>query len=70
MLTDRHSSEGISYDNLSVHNGLMNHPPSPDFETEHSKFRSDLEAVRRYGESHANDYVEELFENEPEKPPV
>jgi hypothetical protein len=55
----------ISCDDLRVHNGLMVQPPAPDLETEHSKFRSDLEAVRRYGESHADDYVEELFENEP-----
>lgn len=43
----------------------MAQPPVPDLELEHSKFRSDVEAVRRYGESHPHDYVEELFENEP-----
>jgi len=55
----------VSCDDLRVHNGLMVQPPNPDLETEHSKFRSDVEAVRRYGESHVDDYVEELFENEP-----
>ena len=50
---------------LRVHNGLMAQPPVPDLELEHSKFNSDVEAVRRYGESHPDDYVEELFENEP-----
>lgn len=43
----------------------MAQPPVPDLELEHSKFNSDVEAVRRYGESHSDDYVEELFENEP-----
>jgi hypothetical protein len=43
----------------------MVQPPVPDLELEHSKFNSDVEVVRRYGESHADDYVEELFENEP-----
>jgi hypothetical protein len=43
----------------------MAQPPDPDLEREHSKFRSDVEAVRRYGEIHADEFVEELFENEP-----
>jgi hypothetical protein len=43
----------------------MAQPPDPDLEREHSKFRSDVDAVRRYGQLHANDFVEELFENEP-----
>ena len=43
----------------------MAQSPDPDLEREHSKFRSDVEAVRRYGELHADDFVEELFENEP-----
>jgi hypothetical protein len=55
----------INCDVFSVHNVLMAQPPVPDLEVEHSKFRSDVEAVRRYGESHTDDYVEELFENEP-----
>src|ERR1700691_4760385 len=55
----------INFAVFSVHNVLMAQPPVPDLEVEHSKFRSDVEAVRRYGESHTDDYVEELFENEP-----
>ncbi len=43
----------------------MAQPPNPDLEREHWKFRSDVEAVRRYGELHPDDFVEELFENEP-----
>jgi hypothetical protein len=43
----------------------MAQPADPDLEREHSKFRPDVEVVRRYGELHADDYVEELFENEP-----
>jgi hypothetical protein len=43
----------------------MAQPPVPEPESEHSKFRSDVVAVRRYGELHPDDYVEELFENEP-----
>lgn len=50
---------------VRVHNGPMAQPPVPDLELEHSKFNSDVAAVRRYGESHPDDYVEELFENEP-----
>jgi hypothetical protein len=42
----------------------MAQPPDPDLEREHSKFLSDVEAVRRYGELHPDDFVEELFENE------
>ncbi|MHB1209883.1 MAG: hypothetical protein ACYC1I_09290 [Acidimicrobiales bacterium] len=44
----------------------MAQPPVPDLELELSKFRSDVEAVRRYGASHPDQYVEELFENEPD----
>ena len=50
---------------LRVHNGSLTQSPAPDLELEHSKFNSDVAAVRRYGESHPDDYVEELFESEP-----
>ena len=44
----------------------MAEPPVVDLEIEHSKFNPDVDAVRRYGQSHPDDYVEELFENEPD----
>lgn len=43
----------------------MAQPADPDLEREQWKFRPDVEAVRRYGELHADDFVEELFENQP-----
>ena len=43
----------------------MAQPSDVDLEREQWKFRPDVEAVRRYGELHADDFVEELFENEP-----
>jgi hypothetical protein len=48
-----------------MHNGEVTNGPSPDLETEHAKFHSDVEAVRRYGEIHPDEYVDEFFENEP-----
>jgi hypothetical protein len=42
----------------------MARPPA-QYESEHWKFASDVETVRRYGESHPDDFVQELFENEP-----
>jgi hypothetical protein len=54
-----------SDDVLSVHNGRMVHPLVPDYEVDHSKFRADLAVVRRYAESHTDDYVEVRFENDP-----
>ncbi len=50
---------------LRVHNGPVTQPSIPDLEVEHAKFNSDVAAVRRYGETHPDDYVEEFFENEP-----
>jgi hypothetical protein len=43
----------------------MAESPFSDLELEHSKLRSDLDVVRRYGVLHSDDYVEERFENEP-----
>jgi hypothetical protein len=48
-----------------VKTGHMTDTPAFDREVEHSKFRSDVEAVRAYGIAHPDDYVEELFENDP-----
>ena len=39
--------------------------PSPDLETELSRFQSDVDIVRRFGESHPDEYADEFFENEP-----
>ena len=43
----------------------MSHSEISAWEREQFALRADLEVVRRYGESHADDFVEVLFENEP-----
>jgi len=44
---------------------VTHEPPTSDLESEHAKFNSDVDTVRRYGALHPDDYVEEYFDNEP-----